>query len=99
MLCGLVCQRAWPQGALREADGLLSWLGCGPCSLQVQVQVRSHHLGLVVTLVPPFMPSCCVPLACIQVVAPYDSEDARGLLKAAVRDPDPVRQRGGGGAC
>ena len=26
-----------------------------------------------------------------QVVAPYDSEDARGLLKAAVRDPDPVR--------
>lgn len=25
-----------------------------------------------------------------QVVAPYDSTDARGLLKAAVRDPDPV---------
>lgn len=25
-----------------------------------------------------------------QVVAPYDSEDARGLLKAAIRDPDPV---------
>jgi hypothetical protein len=24
------------------------------------------------------------------VVAPYDSEDARGLLKAAIRDPDPV---------
>ena len=25
-----------------------------------------------------------------QVLAPYDSEDARGLLKAAIRDPDPV---------
>lgn len=23
-------------------------------------------------------------------MAPYDSEDARGLLKAAIRDPDPV---------
>lgn len=26
----------------------------------------------------------------MQVLAPYDSEDARGLLKAAIRDPDPV---------
>lgn len=26
----------------------------------------------------------------LQVLAPYDSEDARGLLKAAIRDPDPV---------
>lgn len=26
----------------------------------------------------------------VQVLAPYDSEDARGLLKAAIRDPDPV---------
>ena len=25
-----------------------------------------------------------------QVVAPYDCEDARGLLKSAIRDPDPV---------
>lgn len=25
-----------------------------------------------------------------QVVAPYDSEDARGLLKASIRDDDPV---------
>lgn len=25
-----------------------------------------------------------------QVLAPYDSEDARGLLKSAIRDPDPV---------
>ncbi len=24
------------------------------------------------------------------MVAPYDVEDARGLLKAAIRDPDPV---------
>lgn len=24
------------------------------------------------------------------MVAPYDAEDARGLLKAAIRDPDPV---------
>lgn len=23
-------------------------------------------------------------------MAPYDSEDARGLLKAAIRDPDPI---------
>ncbi len=27
---------------------------------------------------------------CIQVIAPYDAEDSRGLLKAAIRDPDPV---------
>jgi pyruvate dehydrogenase E1 component beta subunit len=26
----------------------------------------------------------------LKVLAPYDAEDARGLLKAAVRDPDPV---------
>eukprot|EP01025_Chloroclados_australasicus_P021773 TRINITY_DN22762_c1_g1_i1.p1 TRINITY_DN22762_c1_g1~~TRINITY_DN22762_c1_g1_i1.p1 ORF type:complete len:367 (+),score=58.28 TRINITY_DN22762_c1_g1_i1:180-1280(+) len=26
----------------------------------------------------------------LKVVAPYDCEDARGLLKAAIRDPDPV---------
>jgi pyruvate dehydrogenase E1 component beta subunit len=30
--------------------------------------------------------SCCL----WQVLAPFDSEDARGLLKAAIRDPDPV---------
>ena len=24
------------------------------------------------------------------MLAPYSSEDARGLLKAAIRDPDPV---------
>ena len=24
------------------------------------------------------------------MLAPYDAEDARGLLKAAIRDPDPV---------
>lgn len=26
----------------------------------------------------------------LKVLSPYDSEDARGLLKAAIRDPDPV---------
>jgi pyruvate dehydrogenase E1 component beta subunit len=26
----------------------------------------------------------------VQVLAPYDSEDSRGLMKAAIRDPDPV---------
>jgi len=26
----------------------------------------------------------------MQVISPYDSEDCKGLLKAAVRDPDPV---------
>lgn len=26
----------------------------------------------------------------LKVVSPYSSEDAKGLLKAAVRDPDPV---------
>ena len=26
----------------------------------------------------------------LKVLAPYDSEDARGLMKAAIRDPDPV---------
>ena len=25
-----------------------------------------------------------------QVIAPYDAEDSRGLLKASIRDPDPV---------
>jgi len=29
-------------------------------------------------------------LCLLQVLAPYDSEDAPGLLKAAIRDPDPV---------
>lgn len=26
----------------------------------------------------------------LKVVSPYNSEDAKGLLKAAIRDPDPV---------
>lgn len=26
----------------------------------------------------------------LKVLCPYSSEDARGLLKAAIRDPDPV---------
>jgi pyruvate dehydrogenase E1 component beta subunit len=26
----------------------------------------------------------------LKVVSIYDSEDARGLLKSAIRDPDPV---------
>lgn len=30
-------------------------------------------------------------VACkLQVIAPYDAEDSRGLMKAAIRDPDPV---------
>jgi hypothetical protein len=32
----------------------------------------------------------CPPPRRRQVLAPYDSEDARGLLKAAIRNPDPV---------
>ena len=24
------------------------------------------------------------------MLAPYDAEDARGLMKAAIRDPDPI---------
>lgn len=26
----------------------------------------------------------------LKVISPYDAEDCRGLLKAAIRDPDPV---------
>lgn len=26
----------------------------------------------------------------LKVISPYNSEDAKGLLKAAIRDPDPV---------
>ena len=26
----------------------------------------------------------------LKVLVPYDAEDARGLMKAAIRDPDPV---------
>ncbi|KHG03522.1 Pyruvate dehydrogenase E1 component subunit beta, mitochondrial [Gossypium arboreum] len=31
----------------------------------------------------------------LKVLSPYSSEDARGLLKAAIRDPDPVIERKG----
>lgn len=36
----------------------------------------------------PHTPRTPAPIP--QVLAPYDAEDARGLLKAAIRDPDPV---------
>lgn len=29
-------------------------------------------------------------LLSFQVISPYNSEDCKGLLKAAIRDPDPV---------
>ena len=28
--------------------------------------------------------------SCLQVVAPWDSKDAKGLLKSAIRDANPV---------
>ena len=31
-----------------------------------------------------------IHICAAQVIAPYDAEDARGLLKASIRDPDPV---------
>lgn len=42
--------------------------------------------------VPARQTTLCIPNhnVCWQVLAPYDAEDARGLLKAAIRDPDPV---------
>lgn len=35
-------------------------------------------------------PSHHTPSDRLQVVSPYDAEDARGLLKASIRDEDPV---------
>lgn len=34
-----------------------------------------------------YLETCCTFL---QVLSPYSAEDAKGLLKAAIRDPDPV---------
>ena len=31
-----------------------------------------------------------VTFSVLQVISPYSSEDCRGLMKAAIRDPDPV---------
>ncbi len=38
----------------------------------------------------PTRPHTALPGLAAQVVAPYDAEDARGLLKASIRDEDPV---------
>jgi Transketolase, pyrimidine binding domain len=38
----------------------------------------------------PCLPSSHGVRLSVQVIAPFDSEDARGLLKASIRDPDPV---------
>lgn len=43
----------------------------------VDPDLRVSHLGVSLFII-------------MQVLAPYDAEDARGLLKAAIRDPDPV---------
>lgn len=34
--------------------------------------------------------STCLIYKILQVISPYNSEDCKGLLKAAIRDPDPV---------
>lgn len=39
------------------------------------------------TVVPPIVPSTLT--LCFEVIAPYSSEDAKGLLKAAIRDDNP----------
>ena len=50
------------------------------------------RVGLGPALNPRLQPETLGPrpLKTPQVLSPYDAEDARGLLKAAIRDPDPV---------
>ena len=52
----------------------------------------AHCPGLKVSISSLLSPLSSAPgiLSSSQVVSPYDAEDCKGLLKAAVRDPDPV---------
>ena len=51
----------------------------------------AHCPGLKVILKGYFCDKRCSPQRyTLQVISPYDSEDCKGLLKAAIRDPDPV---------
>jgi hypothetical protein len=70
----------------------VSW----PClwSLPVLSNQNRHTNTPLCPLPPPPPPIVAPPRPTVrcgpQVLAPYDCEDARGLLKAAIRDPDPV---------
>lgn len=57
-----------------------------PCEQQGACAPRRGPAVTPAGLVPG--PSRCSRR--LQVLVPYDSEDARGLLKSAIRDPDPV---------
>ena len=72
--------------------------GCGVATLfdqlrHVHTSMCGPKDGLHVAVLLASPVCCSIPgkaRVYLQVLAPYDAEDARGLLKAAIRDPDPV---------
>ena len=79
MLCSLVQQCSWAQG---DAFRLSRFHLPQETSISCDITLISHAVDSAAALTTVYH--------CVQVIAPYDAEDSRGLLKAAIRDPDPV---------